>query len=230
MKGCTVDRVHRRQTQLPRRQTSKNSRFGTVRMHDFRSILPQHPTDGTKCFPVLQRVQTAAQLRQYLYIQSPIASLALQRSLRPQPRPGNQTHLVPKQMMLIVHVEQGVLLGAPDNQASDDVRGSHAAEQGGPRPCEEFKRQRQSHSSSAIQHAVLNDNRSPPPLRTIFRKSSEHTLTVSVPQSLMKSVAANRRYTLPRNQSSATGVLRQHFLDVTQLMPLPFQKQRIRHR
>jgi hypothetical protein len=75
-------------------------------------------------------MQTSAQLWENHEVQSAFPGFLFQGSFGAQPGAGDQADLVAEQVMLIIHIEEGIFLSPSNDQPSDDVRGSHGKGQG----------------------------------------------------------------------------------------------------
>jgi len=74
------------------------------------------------------------QLRKDAKIETSITGFLLQRSFRPQSRPGNQTDFIAEQVVLVIDVEERVFLRAADDQSSNEMGNSHGVELKGSDP------------------------------------------------------------------------------------------------
>ena len=106
-------------------QTSEDSGFGTMRVHDLRLVIRKHSQDRSQGSTVLKRIQASAKFRKNSQIQSEVQGSLFERTFRAEPWPGDQTDFITKQVLLVVHVEERVFLSTADDQPSNDVGNAH---------------------------------------------------------------------------------------------------------
>ena len=94
-------------------------------MDNLRLDLCQCATDGPQCQKILQWIEAANQFRENDQVESTLAGLTFQRTLRSCPGTGDQAHLVVEQVVLVINIEECVFLSAADDQPSDDVSCAH---------------------------------------------------------------------------------------------------------
>lgn len=107
------------------RSSSENTGLRTVSMNEIRLIRLECSFDGEVSARVMPRMKASLKFRQDANVQATLLSSLFEGSLRPDTRTGNQANFIAMQVVLIVHIEQGVFLSPANDEPGDDVGNSH---------------------------------------------------------------------------------------------------------